>query len=190
MPSPCMRRPERFNNAVTTNSTVLRFQLKPSGPIPNNPTLPLIVYKGVFNGVRESDRADVIERQVSAHGWIPAWRWGVYDFAHYHSTAHELLGVFRGSASLRLGYADGVTLAVEAGDVLVIPAGVAHQNLGSSPDFEVVGAYPEGQTADLIHADQSDRAASERRVAKVPLPKADPLSGPAGALVEHWHLPL
>lgn len=168
--------------------TVLHFKFTPAGPIPNNPQLPLIVYKGVFQDLPETQRADTIEKQISQHGWKPAWRWGVYDFPHYHSTAHELLGVFRGRASLRLGHETGVTVVAEAGDVIVIPAGVGHQNLGSSDDFQVVGAYPDGQTADLIRAEKSDRAAAEQRIAKVPLPKADPILGSTGALVERWNL--
>lgn len=167
---------------------VLHFQFLPAGPVPNHPTLPLVVYKAVFKDTPDSTRADAIEHQLKQHGWQPAWRWGVYDFAHYHSTAHEFLGVFRGRASLRLGHETGITLVVEAGDAIVIPAGVGHQNLGSSEDFQVVGAYPDGQSADLIRADKSDRAAAEKNIQKVPLPKADPISGSTGALVEHWKL--
>jgi len=175
---------------MKTAENVLRFQFLPAGPVPNNPKLPLVVYKSVFQDVPDDARADTIEKHLRQHGWQPAWRWGVYDFPHYHSTAHELLGVFRGRASLRLGHETGVTLVVEAGDVIVIPAGVGHQNLGSSEDFQVVGAYPEGQSADLIRADKSDRALAEKNIQKVPLPKADPLTGSAGALVEHWKLPV
>src|SRR5437870_8580248 len=35
-------------------------------------------------------------------------------------------------------------LDVQSGDVIVIPAGVAHQKLDASSDFAVVGAYPDG----------------------------------------------
>ncbi|WP_250123845.1 cupin domain-containing protein [Chroococcidiopsis sp. CCMEE 29] len=64
---------------------------------------------------------------------------------HYHSTAHEVLGISRGKAAVRLGGdARGQTFEVRAGDVIIIPAGVAHKNLDSSSDFLVVGAYPLG----------------------------------------------
>ena len=175
---------------MTTTPNVLHFQFPPSGSVPNNPQLPLVVYKAAFKDVSEAERADVIEKQIRQHAWRPAWRWGVYDFTHYHSTAHELLGVFRGRASLRLGHEAGVTLVVEAGDVIIIPAGVGHQNLGSSEDFQVVGAYPDGQTADLIRADKGDRIAAEKNIKQVRLPKADPISGAGGALVEQWKLPV
>lgn len=173
---------------MSTASNVLHFQFTPAGPIPNNPRLPLVVYKGVFKDLPADERADLVEKQIRQHGWQPAWRWGVYDFPHYHSTAHEFLGVFRGRASLRFGHDSGVTLVVEAGDAVVIPAGVGHQNLGSSDDFQVVGAYPDGQSPDLIRADKSDRAAAEKRIAQVKLPTSDPISGAAGALVEQWKL--
>lgn len=169
--------------------SVLHFQFNPAGSIPNNPRLPVLVYKGAFGQVPDPKRAETIEKHIVQHGWQPAWRWGVYDFAHYHSTAHEFLGVFRGRASLRLGHDSGITLVVEAGDVLVLPAGTGHQNLGSSDDFEVVGAYPNGQHADLIRAEQSDRLGAEQRIAKVPLPAGDPISGRTGALVQYWKLP-
>lgn len=173
---------------MTSNLNVLHFAFKPAGAVPNNPLLPLVVYKGVFLDVGQSERADLIEKQIQRHGWVPAWRYGVYDFAHYHSTAHELLGVYRGKASLRLGHESGITLVVEAGDVLALPAGTGHQNLGSSEDFHVVGAYPDGQKADLIKATESDPEASRKRIAQVPLPRADPVTGTGGPLVELWHL--
>lgn len=174
---------------MSPQADVLHFLFSASGPVPNNPKLPLVVYKGAFRQVDERKRADAIEEAIARHHWKPAWRWGVYDFAHYHSTAHEFLGVFRGKASIRLGHDAGITLVVEAGDVLVLPAGTGHQNLGSSEDFQVVGGYPEGQSADLIRADKSDPDASRKRIAAVPLPKADPVQGTKGALVELWGIP-
>lgn len=173
---------------MSPTPNVLQFLLQPAGTVPNHPSLPLIVYKGAFLDVGEANRAEVIERQIAQFGWVPAWRYGVYDFAHYHSTAHEFLGVYRGKASLRLGHDSGVTLVVEKGDVLVLPAGTGHQNLGSSDDFHVVGAYPEGQKADLIRADSSDPLAASKRIIQVPLPRADPVSGKRGALAELWKL--
>ena len=173
---------------MTPTLNVLHFQLQPAGPVPNNPLLPLLVYKAAFLEVDERKRPDVIEQQIRQHSWVPAWRYGVYEFAHYHSTAHEFLGVYRGKASLRLGHDSGITLVVEAGDVLVLPAGTGHQNLGSSDDFQVVGAYPAGQTADLIKAADNEAAAAMKRIAQVPAPKEDPISGPRGPLIDLWKI--
>ena len=73
----------------------------------------------------------------------------MYRESHYHSTTHECLGVFRGHAKLRFGVSnddnpdDAVVLDVKSGDVIVIPAGVAHCALNESGEFSMVGAYPE-----------------------------------------------
>ena len=92
-----------------------------------------------------------------------------------------------GSASVRLGGETGETLRLEAGDVALLPAGTGHQRIAASPDFEVVGAYPKGQKADLIHADEvSDRPQADERIRNVPLPAHDPVLGGEGGLTELW----
>jgi uncharacterized protein YjlB len=170
--------------AGAPNPMVLRFG--DGGAIPNHPRWPLLVYKNVLALAGARDPAAVAEELFSRHGWRPAWRWSVYPFPHYHATAHEVLGVYRGSASLRLGHTVGVTLAVGAGDVLVIPAGVGHQNLGSSDDFHVVGGYPRGQHADLRRGAPGERPEADERIARVPRPATDPVHGPAGPLTVLW----
>ena len=112
------------------------------GRVPNNPSLPLIVYRAALEtGPR---CAVVCERLFADNGWSGAWRNGIYAHHHYHSTAHEVLGIAAGSVRVRLGGEDGTTVELHAGDVVVIPAGVAHKNEGASPDLLVVGAYPGG----------------------------------------------
>jgi uncharacterized protein YjlB len=160
-------------------------QFPDGGNIPNNPRLPLLIYKAVIS-TRGEDAAEMFEALYAENDWRAAWRYGVYPFAHYHSTAHEVLGVYRGDALIRLGHTVGISAHVEAGDVIVIPAGVGHQNLGSSPDFHVVGGYPAGQAADLLRGDPGERPAADDRIAAVPLPNADPVGGPNGALVKLW----
>ena len=130
--------------------------------------------------------AELIEALYASNDWRAAWRYGVYPFPHYHSTAHEVLGVYRGHALIRLGHTVGISAHVEAGDVIVIPAGVGHQNLGSSPDFHVVGGYPIGQPADLLRGNPGERPAADDRILAVPLPKADPVEGVSGPLVKLW----
>ncbi|HRE83262.1 MAG TPA: cupin domain-containing protein [Opitutaceae bacterium] len=165
---------------------VLAFLLKDGGAIPNNPALPVLVYKKIGQGQTDEARARWFETTWQQHGWAAAWRWGVYDFPHYHSTAHEILGVFRGRASLRIGHESGITVTVETGDMLVLPAGTGHQNLGSSGDFQVAGGYPKGQQADLLRGEAGERPQADERIRHVPLPSADPLHGPEGPLVTHW----
>lgn len=156
------------------------------GAIPNNPTLPFLVYPGALD-LPEDNPAAICEAVFAGNDWGGAWRDGIFPFAHYHSTAHEVLGVCRGEARVRFGGATGLELTVRAGDVVVIPAGVGHQNLGSGPDFLVVGAYPRGQEDyDLCRGRPDERPQALENIARVPLPRADPLYGADGPLIEHW----
>jgi uncharacterized protein YjlB len=167
---------------------VQRFCLRDQGDIPNHPDLPLLFLPQAMAAEGEpAARARAIEAAYRRHGWQGLWRWGVYPFAHYHSTAHEVLTCFQGWANLRLGGDNGVTIAVRPGDAVIIPAGVGHQNLGGSEDFQVCGAYPPGQDADLIRADETDRhVAARARIRHVPVPEQDPLFGRNGPLVTAW----
>ena len=127
------------------------YRFADDGAIPNNPTLPFLVYPGALN-LPGDDPAAACEAVFEHHGWSGSWRDGIYPFAHYHSTAHEVLGICRGKAQVRFGGDAGVTLTVRAGDVVVIPAGVGHQNLGAGGDFLVVGAYPAGSAGTCVAA--------------------------------------
>ncbi|AXC49951.1 cupin domain-containing protein [Paracoccus suum] len=106
----------------------------------------------------------------AGNGWTNAWTDGVYDFDHYHRTTHEVLGCIRGTAVLRLGGPDGSDATLRAGDVVLIPAGVAHRRAQASGDFAAVGAYPGGAEPDL------QRGPGE--ALDLPRPKADPVLGP------------
>src|SRR4051794_20776277 len=145
------------------------------GVVPNSP-LPLVVYRGAL--APEGDRAAACERMFAAHGWPDAWRNGIYGHHHYHSTAHEVLGIARGEARVRLGGESGESVELREGDVVVIPAGVAHKRESASPDLLVIGSYPRGQNPDMCRAEPArydhakhDRAAAA--VAAVTLPASD-----------------
>ena len=154
------------------------------GIVPNNRALPLVVYRGALADT--GDRARACEALFAEHGWPDAWRNGIYRHHHYHSTAHEVLGIARGTARVRLGGESGQSVELAAGDVVVIPAGVAHKREAASADLLVIGAYPAGQKPDMCRADAAGRAAAERNIAKVPLPAADPVTGGAGPLLACW----
>lgn len=151
------------------------------GVIPNN-TLPVVIYR---QAVQQAG-AEPLEALFDGNGWPSAWRYGVYDFHHYHSNTHECLGIAQGSARLQLGGPEGRVFEVAAGDVIVLPAGVGHKNVGSSADFLVVGAYPPGFIADLMRGKEGERPGSDQRIAGVPLPKTDPVGGQGGPLLERW----
>ncbi len=159
------------------------YRFADDGVAPNSP-LPLVVYRGALPA--GEDRAALCERMFAAHGWPDAWRNGIYAHHHYHSTAHEVLGIARGSARVRLGGEAGQTVELNAGDVVVIPAGVAHKSESASRDLLVIGAYPRGQRPDLCRAEAGGRAQAFAAIAAVPLPSADPVTGRAGPLLECW----
>jgi uncharacterized protein YjlB len=172
---------EHFVRAVEATAHVFADD----GVIPNNPSLPFLVYPGALN-LGSDDPAAACEAVFEGNGWSGTWRNGIYPFAHYHSTAHEVLGICRGEANVLFGGNAGLVLTARAGDVVVIPAGVGHQNLGASADFLVVGAYPRGQSWDLRRGVPGDRPQVLDNIARVPLPPADPVYGADGPLVEHW----
>lgn len=163
---------------------VVAYRLRDDGEIPNN-RLPLLVYPGVLKLVEE-DPAGVCEKVFAANGWGNLWRNGIFSFPHYHATAHEVLGICSGQATVRFGGKTGEVLSVTAGDVVVIPAGVGHQNLGSSPELLVVGGYPPGQHPDMCYGKVEEREGAVREIAKVGFPATDPLYGKNGPLKEEW----
>lgn len=159
----------------------LTFQFQDDGTIPNN-RLPLLIYKAAV----PPDPA-AIERLFTANRWPAAWRNGVYPFHHFHSTAHEVLGVARGRVSVLFGGPHGQVLEAEAGDVIVIPAGVAHCNKGQSDDLLIVGAYPDNApNPDLRRARPAEHDEAAASVRRVPLPDADPVQGADGPLGRIW----
>ncbi|QCB55715.1 cupin [Sphingopyxis sp. PAMC25046] len=152
------------------------LQLEQKGWVPNNPRLPVLIYRGAVEAEGKK-AAETFETRFADHGWPPQWRGSVYDYDHYHSTTHEALGVFAGSATLRLGGPDGELVDVIAGDALVLPVGTGHSCAHASGDFAVVGAYPEGSEWDICTEAPSEEAF--QRMRDLPPPARDPVTGGA-----------
>jgi uncharacterized protein YjlB len=148
--------------------------------------LPLMVHRGAVK-VGGDEAAEECLSLFARNGWGGGWTNGIYSYHHFHATTHEALGIIKGSVRVRFGGRAGPVVAVEAGDAVIIPAGVSHCNEGASDDLVVVGAYPGGRRPDREHrgSDEMTEAARER-VRAVPLPLADPVFGKDGPLLRNW----
>ncbi|MFN8688305.1 MAG: cupin [Acidobacteriota bacterium] len=137
-----------------------------NGWVPNHERLPLLLFRQAFRG-----GVDACERFIRSSGWQPEWRNGVYPFHHYHSTAHELLGVAGGEARLLLGgeAPRGLDVTVRAGDLIILPCGTGHCRVSASGDFLVVGAYALEQRWDLMR--EAPTAAQRQAMRALPYPK-------------------
>mgnify|MGYP003377483711 CR=1 FL=1 len=162
-------------------ATTETLTLTDDGRFPNS-TNPLVLHRGVAPG--GADAGAGFARLFAEHGWTGGWRGTVFPFHHYHSTAHEVLGVIEGDATLQLGGDDGRTVEVRPGDVVVIPAGVAHRCLDDR-GLVVTAAYDRGLRPDLLRGEPGERPSADERIARVPVPAADPVLG-AGAGAGGW----
>ncbi|TVP43026.1 MAG: cupin [Halomonas sp.] len=159
----------------------LYFDSDETNGFPNSP-LPVLIYRQVIDNSDAETAADAFEAMFKRHGWPPAWRYHLYDFDHFHSTAHEALGVFRGQALAQLGGPNGSELMLYPGDVLVLPAGIVHASLEADDDFCMVGAYPSGQHPEIERGDPAELAAAKARVANMAIPKDTPVGGSLASL--------
>jgi len=64
------------------------------------------------------------------------------------------------------------------------PAGTGHRSLAASDDFQMVGAYPDGQEWDICR--EAPDAAMLERIATLPYPDTDPVSGSEPPLTRFW----
>ncbi len=169
------------NYAQSMDTSKLLF--KDDGKIPNS-RLPLVLYKNVFTE-KGSRGATWLENRFASNNWTNSWRNGIYSFHHYHSTSHEVLGIYSGKALIHLGGESGEKVKVEAGDVIIIPAGVGHKNLGSD-QLGVVGAYPDGRSWDLLRGLPGERPKADKNIAALPVPGADPILGDQDGIIKIW----
>jgi uncharacterized protein YjlB len=158
-----------------------RYVFPDDGIFPNS-KLPVLVYRRAL----ATPGAPGFEKMFESNHWSSSWRNGLFSVHHYHSTAHEVLGIFQGWVRAKLGGEKGTLLTLEAGDVIVSPAGVAHKNEGASADFRVVGAYPTGTGPDMNYGKKGERPGTDRNITAVPRPAADPVRGPTGPVTMLW----
>ncbi|KAJ9608630.1 hypothetical protein H2200_006401 [Cladophialophora chaetospira] len=212
-------------------SEVKSYQLPPTSLIPNSP-LPLLHYPSVFADLK-SPKTGAYD-SFSNNGWQVQWifRYGQTQVSHYHSATHECMAVLSGTATIRFGVADtvddlqestygtgkedgGIEVEARAGDVFIIPAGVAHKTFKTQPSdefklltpsdghhiaapdvrgalerlelsgFTMIGAYPIGGQWDF--AKGGENTGDYEQVWTVAKPDNDPVFGKdAKGLVGHW----
>jgi len=181
------RRPERTElSALVRKREPRRSRFEDDGVVPNHPHWPLVIYRNAIKLPTALDPAAIFEDLFAVNGWGDSWRNGVFDYLHYHSRIHEVMGVARGSASVQFGGKEGRTIIVKRGDVVVLPAGTGHECLLASDDFLVVGAYPATGTYDVFRTSLDEYAKAVKTVPKVPPPSRDPIYRKDGALVRLW----
>jgi len=180
----------RPSGAQVRNRVIRRrpktFLFRDDGKIPNNPALPFVIYRKAVRLGTAADPAAVFEQLFAINRWGSSWRNGIYDYVHYHSRIHEVLGIARGRARVQFGGPTGEEIDVAAGDVAILPAGTGHQCLMASDDFLVVGAYSAAGTYDECRGSADEHRRATESIPHTPLPQKDPVYGAKGPLLKLW----
>lgn len=154
------------------------YQCGPGHRLPDS-RFPLLVHR---NAVPGGGNDAMVERFV-ANGWLNNWLYpGIYEYSHFHSTTHECLGCAKGWMGIVVFGKGGEKLQLDAGDIVVMPAGVAHEMAGHSDDIMMVGGYPDGRDWDNIQEaflSEDDYRAAAKRIMMLPIPARDPATGEA-----------
>lgn len=168
---------------------IREYHIKDNGIFPNSP-LPVLLYKRVLN-IPRFLAASHVRKVFHMNGWTNNWQSGIYTYHHYHSITHEAFAAVKGQTVLLLGGENGKVIKFERGDVLIIPAGVAHKNLGKEKDVICVGGYPEGKDFDMNYGQEGERPGTDQNISNVPIPSTDPVYGTSdNGLVAAWNTSL
>jgi uncharacterized protein YjlB len=154
---------------------------------------PLLIYHGVVSKNSSSADSSVSASQLSTHlesvgAVVPQWQYTMYRQTHFHSNCHELLGVIAGRAKLCFGGEENpgrVEPVVEAGDLMIVPAGVAHRLLEdqSGGAFKMLGCYPPGKDWDMCYGAPGDEG-KIANISELAWFDKDPLYGKDGPAVK------
>jgi len=172
-----MKKPDR-------SCVIEQFAIDEDGVFPNS-RLPVLLYKKVLD-LPLIFGATAARRLFRRNNWSNSWIYGIFQYHHYHSTSHEALAVVKGGTAIQLGGQNGRVLQISHGDVLIIPAGVAHRNLRKENQVQCVGAYPGGMEYDMNYGRAGERPRTDRNIGKVPHPLKDPVFGASGGVLKYW----
>lgn len=166
---------------------VLRHQIPAHNLTPNTSLQqkPLLIYRRAFP---TDTPASKIESHLKTTGVVtPQWRYTMFSTSHFHSTSHEVLCISSGSAELCFGHEDNPQRVVEEvgrGDVVVVPAGVAHRLMRDlEGGFEMVGAYPRGCGWDMCYGREGEEGKVEG-IGGLGWFERDPVYGDQGPALE------
>ncbi len=171
---------------ISPEPEIVKYILHDDGLFPNS-SLFLLIYKQALT-LSENDPASVIKKIFERNDWKNTWRNGIYNYHHYHSITHEVLGVYEGNATVQFGGPNGKSERISKGDIVIIPAGVAHKCTEADKNFKCVGAYPEGKDYDIKKGEPSDRPEADENIKSVPLPDTDPVYGKSGPIILNWEM--
>jgi uncharacterized protein YjlB len=160
------------------------FYFNDDGIFPNS-TLPVVLYKKAVD-LPPVLASRHVKKLLQKNNWSNNWKYGIIQQHHYHSTSHEVLVAIKGKTQLMLGGVTGKIIEFEKGDMLIIPAGVAHKNLQHENDIVCVGGYPEGRIYDMNYGRNGERPETDKNIAALPVPEYDPMGGKNGFLVSCW----
>ena len=121
---------------------------------------------------------------------------GMVKMHHYQPLSHKCYGIFQEASTSHLGSGPldetgmGIEIYVSTGDVIVIPAGVAHCSINESAkgEYRYCGVYPrEAPRWDNNYCKAPEEAESKAAVARnVAMPEQDPVYGVDGPLMQIW----
>lgn len=156
-------------------------------PFPNN-SLPVLFYKGAAEKwLNHSNAAEAVLSHFEKNGYSNGWVNGIFNYHHFHSTTHEVLACIAGEGSIQLGGPEQSTYTITKGDVLLLPAGIAHKKIQATNNFQIAGAYPNGLKPDIQKGNHSDYEKVKRVISDISLPQKDPVEGPNGPLIQYWN---
>lgn len=163
---------------------IIHELIRKNGYFPNNSRYPLLIYKNMIAFTDNPPQA--IQEFLHHNQWINSWVDGIYKNHHYHSNTHELLIVIAGNCQVQIGGDQGKIYEISQGDIIILPAGVAHKNVGSSSDFKCIGAYPFDIDYDMNYGKAEEHPRVDNNLKLVGLPATDPLFGKNGLLFDYW----
>ncbi|KAF2860753.1 hypothetical protein K470DRAFT_257540 [Piedraia hortae CBS 480.64] len=137
-----MSNPTFLKNLKVTHHIIPAHGNTPNTSIKHKP---LLIYHTAFPPTTGSIE---IEHHLHTIGEVESqWRRTMYSTSHFHTTSHEVLAVSSGASRLLFGHEDiseRVEACVERGDVIVIPAGVAHLLVEDEVGLIWWGSIPRG----------------------------------------------